>query len=85
MPLPQACELLNLYTHLHLASLRTPPGHPRKFPTGFGFGVAVCANYWFETLGVLAWVMMTGGDFGSKCPLPFSSLASLLFPLLALV
>lgn len=58
-------EAVNLYTHLHLASLRTPPGTPRKFPTGFSFGTIVCANYFWETLGVLALVFMTGGDFGS--------------------
>lgn len=58
-------ELLNLNAHLHLRSLRQPPGHPRKFPTGLGFGVAVCANYWFEILGVIALVAMTGGDIGT--------------------
>lgn len=28
--------------------------------------MAVCANYWFEILGVIALVAMTGGDIGSK-------------------
>ncbi|WVR08123.1 hypothetical protein IAU60_005169 [Kwoniella sp. DSM 27419] len=58
-------ELLNLQAHLHLRSLRQPAGQPRKFPTGLGFGTAVCANYWFELLGVMALVIMTGGDLGS--------------------
>lgn len=58
-------ELLNLNTHLHLATLHVPAGQPRKYPTGLGFGTAVCANYWFETLGVLAMVIMTGFDFGT--------------------
>ncbi|ORY34827.1 3-oxo-5-alpha-steroid 4-dehydrogenase-domain-containing protein [Naematelia encephala] len=66
-------EALNLYTHLHLASLRTPPGHPRKFPTGFGFGTVVCANYWFETLQVLGTVAITGGDPGSLVYLVIST------------
>ena len=26
----------------------------------------MCANYWFETLGVLALLIMTGFDFGSE-------------------
>ncbi|WVN86919.1 uncharacterized protein L203_102093 [Cryptococcus depauperatus CBS 7841] len=60
-----AAELLNFNAHLHLRSLRQPPGMPRKFPTGFGFGIAVCANYWFEILGVVALVIMTSGDIGS--------------------
>ena len=59
-------ENLNFYTHFHLSTLRTPPGKPRKYPNGFGFGTAVCANYWFETLGVLALLIMTGFDFGSE-------------------
>lgn len=59
-------ELLNLNTHLHQASIRTPPGVPRKYPTGFGFQWIVCANYFFETMGVLGMVIMTGGDVGSK-------------------
>lgn len=57
-------ELLNLNTHLHLRSLRTPPGQPRKFPTGLGFGQVVCANYWFEILGIIGMIIMTSGDFG---------------------
>ncbi|WVQ79326.1 hypothetical protein IAT38_001423 [Cryptococcus sp. DSM 104549] len=58
-------ELLNLNAHIHLRSLRQPPGHPRKFPTGLGFGTAVCANYWFEILGLVALIAMTGGDIGT--------------------
>ncbi|WVQ95986.1 hypothetical protein IAU59_003086 [Kwoniella sp. CBS 9459] len=58
-------ELLNLGSHLHLRSLRQPPGQPRKYPTGLGFGTAVCANYWFELLGVLALVIITFGDIGT--------------------
>ncbi|WVQ66107.1 uncharacterized protein L199_004285 [Kwoniella botswanensis] len=58
-------ELLNLNTHLHLRSLRQPPGQPRKYPTGLGFGLAVCANYWFEIAGIVALVIMTGGDIGT--------------------
>lgn len=55
---------------MHLASLSVPPGQPRKFPTGLGFGTVVCANYWFETLGVLAMVFMTAFDIGSTSPSP---------------
>ncbi|WWC73769.1 uncharacterized protein I206_107741 [Kwoniella pini CBS 10737] len=58
-------ELLNLNTHLHLRSLRQPPGQPRKYPTGLGYGLAVCANYWFELIGIVAMVIMTGGDLGT--------------------
>ncbi|RXK41823.1 enoyl reductase [Tremella mesenterica] len=58
-------ELLNFNAHVHLRSLRQPPGKPRKYPTGFGFGHVVCANYFFETLGVCALVIMTAGDFGT--------------------
>ncbi|WRT69624.1 uncharacterized protein IL334_006613 [Kwoniella shivajii] len=60
-----SAELLNLNSHLHLRSLRRPAGQPRIYPTGLGFGLAVCANYWFELLGVLALVIMTGGDIGT--------------------
>ncbi|ORX37799.1 3-oxo-5-alpha-steroid 4-dehydrogenase-domain-containing protein [Kockovaella imperatae] len=59
------CENLNFYTHYHLSTLRQPKGKPRKYPTGFGFGTAVCANYWFETLGVLGLLIMTGFDLGT--------------------
>ncbi|KAK8849622.1 hypothetical protein IAR55_004957 [Kwoniella newhampshirensis] len=59
------CELLNLNAHLHLRSLRQPPGQPRKYPTGLGFGLAVCANYWFEILGLVGMVIMTAGDLGT--------------------
>ncbi|GMK55347.1 hypothetical protein CspeluHIS016_0204030 [Cutaneotrichosporon spelunceum] len=58
-------EALNLNTHLHQATLRVAPGEPRKYPTGFGFQWIVCANYFFETMGVLGMVIMTGGDIGS--------------------
>jgi very-long-chain enoyl-CoA reductase len=44
-----------------------PAGQPRKYPTGLGFGTVVCANYWYETLGVLGMVIMTGFDIGSEC------------------
>ena len=63
---PQISEALNLYAHIHLAGLRQPPGKPRKYPTGWGFGVAVCANYWYEILGMLGLVALTGGDPGSE-------------------
>nr|XP_018260378.1 enoyl reductase [Kwoniella dejecticola CBS 10117]OBR82536.1 enoyl reductase [Kwoniella dejecticola CBS 10117] len=58
-------ELLNLNTHLHLRSLRQPAGQPRKYPTGLGYGLVVCANYWFELVGIVAMVIMTGGDLGT--------------------
>ncbi|TYJ54685.1 hypothetical protein B9479_004624 [Cryptococcus floricola] len=60
-----SAELLNLNAHIHLRSLRQPAGQPRLFPTGLGFGTAVCANYWFEILGVIALVAMTGFDIGT--------------------
>jgi len=31
-----------------------------------GFGTAVCANYWFETLGLIGLLAITGFDFGSE-------------------
>lgn len=64
----QINELLNFNTHLHQASIRTPPGVPRKYPTGFGFQWIVCANYFFETMGVLGLVIITGGDIGCELP-----------------
>ena len=70
MIVEKICENLNFYTHIHLSNLRTPPGKPRKYPTGLGFGTAVCANYWFETLGVLALLIMTMFDIGSKSTVP---------------
>lgn len=69
----QVNELLNLNTHLHQASIRTPPGVKRKYPTGFGFQWIVCANYFFETMGVLGMVIMTGGDIGSIVYLSIAS------------
>lgn len=53
-------------THLHLRTLRTPPGQPRKFPTGLGFDQIVCANYFWETLQVIGMVIMSGFDLGSE-------------------
>ncbi|ODO00684.1 enoyl reductase [Cryptococcus wingfieldii CBS 7118] len=61
----ELAKLLNLNAHIHLRSLRQPAGQPRLFPTGLGFGTAVCANYWFEILGVIALVAMTGFDIGT--------------------
>lgn len=66
LTLAQICEALNFYSHYHLSTLRVAPGQKRKYPTGLGFGTVVCANYWYETLGVLAMVIMTGFDVGSK-------------------
>lgn len=62
----QITELLNLYAHMHLASLRQPAGKPRLYPTGWGFGVVVCANYWYEVLGLVGLIAITGGDIGSE-------------------
>ncbi|KAJ3838334.1 3-oxo-5-alpha-steroid 4-dehydrogenase-domain-containing protein [Lentinula raphanica] len=48
-------ELSNLSTHLHLRSLRPPGSRKRAIPTGYGFGLISCPNYFFETL---AWVVI---------------------------
>ncbi|RSH93376.1 3-oxo-5a-steroid 4- dehydrogenase [Saitozyma podzolica] len=58
-------EFINFLTHLHLRTLRTPPGQPRKFPTGLGFDQIVCANYFWETLQVIGMVVMSGFDLGN--------------------
>ena len=62
----QITEALNLYAHMHLASLRQPAGQPRLYPTGWGFGIAVCANYWYEILGLVGLIAITVGDIGSE-------------------
>ena len=62
----QISEVLNLYSHIHLRSLRTPVGEPRKYPTGFGFGTTVCANYFYESLGLIGLLAITGGDLGGE-------------------
>lgn len=61
----QVAELLNLRSHVHLRSLRVPAGQPRKYPTSIGFGPIVCANYFYEIMGVIAMVAMTGFDIGT--------------------
>ena len=66
----QITEALNLYAHMHLASLRQPAGQPRLYPTGWGFGIAVCANYWYEILGLVGLIAITGGDIGSELEVP---------------
>ncbi|CAD6589832.1 MAG: 3-oxo-5a-steroid 4- dehydrogenase, partial [Tremellales sp. Tagirdzhanova-0007] len=57
-------EVLNFYSHIHLRSLRTPVGEPRRYPTGLGFGTTVCANYFYEALGLIGLFAITGGDLG---------------------
>ncbi|BGP49305.1 Very-long-chain enoyl-CoA reductase [Rhodotorula kratochvilovae] len=50
-------ELSNLVTHLNLASLRPKGTKTRAIPTGYGFNLVSCANYWFESV---AWAAFTG-------------------------
>ncbi|KAJ3727931.1 3-oxo-5-alpha-steroid 4-dehydrogenase-domain-containing protein [Lentinula raphanica] len=53
-------ELSNLSTHLHLRSLRPPGTRKRAIPTGYGFGLISCPNYFFETLAWVVICVMTG-------------------------
>lgn len=46
-------EVSNAIVHLNLASLRRPGGTERGIPTGYGFGLVTCPNYFFE---VVAWI-----------------------------
>ncbi|KAJ3971260.1 3-oxo-5-alpha-steroid 4-dehydrogenase-domain-containing protein, partial [Lentinula raphanica] len=56
-------ELSNLSTHLHLRSLRPPGSRKRAIPTGYGFGLISCPNYFFETLAWVVICVMTGISF----------------------
>ena len=46
-------ELANLNSHLVLRDLRRPGTTERGIPSGFGFRVVTCPNYFFE---ILAWL-----------------------------
>jgi len=54
------CELSNLQTHLTLRSLRPAGSRERGIPHGYGFGLVSLPNYFFEILGWLTIVVMTG-------------------------
>ncbi|KAJ4476198.1 3-oxo-5-alpha-steroid 4-dehydrogenase-domain-containing protein [Lentinula aciculospora] len=53
-------ELSNLSAHLHLRSLRPAGTRTRAIPTGYGFGLVSCPNYFFETLAWGVVCAMTG-------------------------
>ena len=53
-----AAETLNLYTHLHLASLRADGSREAKVPTAWPFKLVCSPNYSFEILG---WVFFAAG------------------------
>lgn len=59
-------EASNFINHLNLRNIRTPPGEPRKYPTGYGFNLVTCSNYFFEILSWVALIGMSGGDFGRE-------------------
>ncbi|GAA6040317.1 hypothetical protein JCM8097_009417 [Rhodosporidiobolus ruineniae] len=52
-------ELSNLHAHLHLSSLRPAGTKVRQIPTGYGFNLVSCANYWFETVSWAAFCGLT--------------------------
>jgi len=52
--------LSNYSTHLTLRSLRPAGSRKRGIPTGYGFSLVSCPNYFFEILGWLAIVVMSG-------------------------
>ncbi|KAI9219070.1 3-oxo-5-alpha-steroid 4-dehydrogenase-domain-containing protein [Blastocladiella britannica] len=52
-------QMANFMTHLHLRSLRPPGSTVRKIPTGFGFGLVSCPNYFFETLVWVSILLLT--------------------------
>lgn len=53
-------EVSNLVTHLNLSSLRPAGTTVRKIPVGYGFDLVSCPNYFFETLGWLAFSLING-------------------------
>lgn len=46
-------EVLNFYTHMVLKNLRRPGTTERGIPTGIGFNLVTCPNYFFE---IMAWI-----------------------------
>lgn len=50
-------EFSNAIVHLHLRSLRPAGSKARAIPTGYGFGLVSCPNYFFEAI---AWIAFTG-------------------------
>ncbi|EOQ99013.1 hypothetical protein E3P92_03385 [Wallemia ichthyophaga] len=51
------CQISNLITHLKLRNLRPPGTKERNIPTGYGFDLVSCANYFFE---IGSWVAILG-------------------------
>ena len=58
-PLVQLAELGNFYSHLILSWLRTPGTRERKIPRGFLFELVSSPNYLCESLGWLAFLLLT--------------------------
>lgn len=52
-------ELSNGYTHLILSSLRADGSKARKIPYGYGFNLVSVPNYFFESLGWFAVLLIT--------------------------
>lgn len=72
----QFAEISNLKTHLILSSLRSDGSKGRSIPYGYGFSLVSFPNYFFEMLGWLTIVVMTGSWAGK--PNSFLSLAAFL-------
>ena len=53
-------ELINLYTHIKLASLRPAGTRIRQIPRGFLFDSIVCPNYTFEIISWVGFSVATG-------------------------
>jgi len=52
-------ETMNFQTHLILRNLRPRGTKQRGIPSGWGFQLVSCANYWWETLTWIVFCIMT--------------------------